>query len=92
MQQVEFLRKMTTKLGSELDKKEEQRRATLTSNKQETGMGDTDYCAICYTNEITVAPTEPNEMTCEFEECKHRFCVECVRESFKMLIESNQLD
>ena len=40
-----------------------------------------DYCDICYTNLIQIAPTRiTDDITFEFSTCKHRYCRECCQE------------
>ena len=63
----------------------------LTKKKSINDQGEeetSDYCSICYTNIIQLAPTKiTDDLTFEFSECKHRFCIECCQEQLKMHID-----
>ena len=49
---------------------------------------DEDLCCICEANPITEDPEE----TITFEECGHKYCNECARQSFKVHINEAKID
>ena len=50
---------------------------------------DEEDCAICYENKICSSGQRSD--TFVFNSCEHRFCQACVKENFKMLIESGEV-
>jgi hypothetical protein len=50
---------------------------------------DEEDCAICYENKICSSGQRID--TFVFNSCEHRFCQACVKENFKMLIESGEV-